>query len=337
LVVSEELKKRASRQVPDTVRQRAFQGDEKARNFINDVEQAQQQIEDIMSLKDVITERLRAKTPSAEIWVNENGQKVILYPRTEVVVAFWVNDVGQVMYKEGMPLDLCGDKGPESLYGMVVLEYELDGEGEVKIPPPDRQLDVGNGEKMDFKYFMKPWSINQYKVDCWKEHARKNPLIFCDYEVYSEKIKKYAETKFVPAGPAVWRRNPGTMRRIIREARKIYAELERSIAREFSIEELIKLVSGDKNGSSSSYDQDAATPGYIEEMDFAAMLGQPLAIEQGGSPKASDLTEEVLGANLNPNSYSSDAAELEALVSMNEQADGASADNEQLDYGDLIP
>jgi hypothetical protein len=344
LVVSDELKKRASRQIPDEIRQRAFKGDERARALLNDVEQAQQQIEDIMALKDVITERLRAKTPSAEIWTNENGQKVILYPRTEMVVAFWVDDVGQVMFKEGMPLDLCGDRGPENLYGLVLIEYELEQDGEVRILPRDRQLDVGNGDRLDFKYFMKPWSVNQYKVDTWKEHSRKNPLIFCDYEIYTEKVKKYSETKFTPAGPAVWRKNPGVMRRIVREARKFYAELERSMARDFSVEELIKLVSGDKRGSSSDYDQDAATPGYVEEMDFAAMLGQPLAIEQGGSERVTnpggnveqDLSVLNVGAN-GGDDYHTAAAELDAMLAQNEQANGASEDEALLDFGNLIP
>jgi hypothetical protein len=343
LVVSDELEKRASRSITNEIRQRAHRGDERCRRFIADVERAQVEKEDINSLRETISEKLNSRTKSAEFWNNESGVKVVLYPRTEMAETFWIDDIGQVLNKEGIPPECYGDRKPEPLYGVVIIEYELDGEGEVRMLPPERQIDVGGGGKLDFRYYMKPWFFTQKKVDDWKEQARKNPMIFCDYEVFTvEKNKGFPITKFVPSGPAIWRRNPGVMLRIIREARKFYAELPRQIGRDFTIEEIVKLTAGNAKSSGESYDDGPAASESVQEFDFAALLGQPEGSSANGASSATPALEHsasISGMDLESGAqgeHTLDAAALEEMM-MGVHSDSTDPDGLPMHETDDLP
>jgi hypothetical protein len=229
-----------------------------------------EEIEDIRRLKENVTNNLKKNPPSAEIWTDSEGKKAIIYARTDAAKTFWLDGVGYVYWKDGMPDDLIV-KPPQIVYGFVLLEYELNSENEPIILPPDRQIELGGGHKLNFKYDLKSWSINDAKTRAWKEHSRTNPVIKTDYHVWTAKEGLYDRTKFSPAGPALWREDPMVMQRIIKEAGKIYENLPKFIAKDFSVDEIVEMASGGQQDRSK---QGAPSVTAIpEEFDFASLLG----------------------------------------------------------------
>jgi hypothetical protein len=225
-------------------------------------------IEDIRALREEITKSMKRVVPSAEVWVDEFGKKTILYARTEGAKTFWIDGVGPVHWKDGIPEGYIA-KPPQIVYGFILLEYELDNENEPVRLSPDRQIEVGGGHKLTFKYQLKPWSINDAKVRAWKEHSRTNPVIMNDYMIWLQKDGQYDRTKFSPAGPALWRKDPMVMQRIIKEAAKMYANLSKTIAKDFSVDEIIEMSEGGQKGRQAG--PTAMT--MPEEIDFAGLLG----------------------------------------------------------------
>jgi hypothetical protein len=252
-------------------------------------------IEDMRALREEITKSLKKNPPSAEVWTDEHGKKSVLYARTEAAKTFWIDGVGYVYWKEGIPDGLIS-KGVQIIYGFVILEYELDHENEPVILPPDRQIEVGDGHKLTFKYELKTWSINDAKTRAWKEHARANPVIMNDYLIWTHKEGLYDRTKFSPAGPAVWRQDPLVMQRIIGEAATIYPTLPKLLAKNFSVDEIIEMTGGRLAGR----DHSTAPVTQPEELDFASLLGgggeadfPDLSVIEADAPKA-------LETSLNP-------------------------------------
>ena len=257
-------------------------------------------IEDIRALRENLTASLKKSPPSAEVWTDEFGKKTILYARTEAAKTFWVDGVGYIYWKDGIPDGLI-DKPAQIVYGFVLLEYELDNDNEPIILPPDRQIPVGEGHKLSFKYELKPWSINDAKTRAWKEHSRTNPVIRNDYLVWTQREGMYDRTKFSPAGPAVWRQDPMVMTRIIKEAAKMYANLPKLIAKDFTVDEIVDMMSaGDQKGGRGRSAPSATT--MPEEINFSDLLGSGVpevagngnraALEHGMSPEFPDLSPE---------------------------------------------
>jgi hypothetical protein len=237
-------------------------------------------LEDMRGLRENLTASLKKNPPSAEIWADNAGRKSVLYAKTEAAKTFWIDGVGYVYWKDGIPDGLVS-KGAQVLYGFVLLEYELDQENQPMILPLDQQIELGGGHKLSFKYELKTWSINDAKTRAWKEHSRTNPVIRNDYLVWTAKEGLYDRTKFSPAGPALWRSDPLVMERIIGEAARIYANLPALLAKDFAVDQIIEMLAGGQQDNRRSL---AATATVIpEEVDFASLLGagetQPAKIE----------------------------------------------------------
>ena len=247
-----------------------------------------EEIEDIRALRENLTASLKKLVPSAEVWPDENGKKTILYAKTEAAKTFWIDGVGYIYWKDGIPDGLI-EKPAQIVYGFVLLEYDLDNENEPVILPPDRQIEVGGGHKLNFKYELKPWSINDAKTRAWKEHSRTNPVIKNDYMVWTQKEGLYDRTKFSPAGPALWRTDPMVMQRIIKEAAKMYANLPKLIAKDFTVDEIVEMLSGGPQGGQQGGRgrQGAPTATTMpEEIDFAGLLGSGATEIAGNGNKA---------------------------------------------------
>jgi hypothetical protein len=240
-------------------------------------------IEDMRALREELTKSLQKAVPSAEVWVDDQGKKSILYAKTEAAKTFWVDGVGYVYWKEGIP-DECLGKGAQVVYGFVLLEYELDPDNEPVILPPDRQIELGGGHKLTFRYELKSWSINDAKTRSWKEHSRTNPVIKNDYMIWTQKEGLYDRTKFSPAGPALWRNNPVVMARIIREAAAIYANLPKLLAKDFTVDEIIDMASGGQASRGRSAAPSATT--MPELLDFADLLGAGTEPTASRNPEA---------------------------------------------------
>jgi hypothetical protein len=207
---------------------------------------------------------------TAQIWTNEHGVKVVLYPKAEQETIFWIKDVGPVKYLEGLPSYCLRGRQPETIYGCVILEYELDKNGDIMILPEDRQVDLGGGHKISFRYELKLWSLNDFKSNAWKEAARRHPLIFHDFDVWTEQKKEYTIVKFGSPAPALWRQDPLVMQRIICEARKIYADISNNMARNFSRDEILDLFQkGDRPADYGAPN----VPVDMEQIDFSKLLG----------------------------------------------------------------
>src|SRR5262245_11772864 len=108
-------------------------------------------IEDMRALREELTKSLQKAVPSAEVWTDDHGRKSVLYAKTEAAKTFWIDNVGYVYWREGIP-DECLGKGAQVIYGFVLLEYELDNDNEPVILPPDRQIELGDGHKLAFRY-----------------------------------------------------------------------------------------------------------------------------------------------------------------------------------------
>jgi hypothetical protein len=259
-----------------------------------------EEIEDIRALREELTKSLKKQQPSAEVWPDESGKKTILYARTEAAKTFWIDGVGYIYWKDGIPDGLI-EKPAQIVYGFVILEYELDNENEPVILSPDRQIELGGGHKLNFKYELKPWSINDAKTRAWKEHSRTNPVIKNDYLVWTQKDGLYDRTKFSPAGPALWRNDSAVMNRIIKEGAKMYANLPKLIAKDFTIDEIVEMLSGNQQGGKGKQGAPTATT-MPEEIDFAGLLGSgaaevagngnKAALEHNPSPDFPDLSQE---------------------------------------------
>jgi hypothetical protein len=269
-----------------------------------------EEIEDIRALRENLTNSLKKNPPSAEVWTDENGKKTIIYARTEAAKTFWIDGVGYIYWKDGIPDGLI-EKPAQIVYGFVLLEYDLDNENEPVILPPDRQIEVGGGHKLNFKYELKPWSINDAKTRAWKEHSRTNPVIKNDYMVWTQKEGLYDRTKFSPAGPSLWRQDPMVMQRIIKEAAKMYVNLPKLIAKDFTIAEIVEMITGaQQQGGKGKQGAPTATT-MPEEIDFAGLLGSGAtevtgngnrtALEHNPSPEFPDLSQEgmesILGSS----------------------------------------
>jgi hypothetical protein len=227
-------------------------------------------MEDIRALRENLAAGLKRKPPSAEIWADETGKKLFLYAKTQAAKVFWIDGVGYVRWREDVP-DGCAEKPAFVLYGFILLEYELDSENEPVTLRPEEQIEVGDGHRLAFKYELKVWTLNDAKTRALKEHSRTNPVISTDYLVWTQKEGLYDRTKFSPAGPALWRQDPLVMRRIIKEAAKLYANLPQLIAKDFTTAEIIQMTAaGSQQGRGHS-----TTPEILpEETDFASLLGR---------------------------------------------------------------
>lgn len=235
-------------------------------------QRAIEEIEDITALRENLTNSLKKNPPSAEVWEEEPGKKAILYAKTEAAKTFWIDGVGYIYWKDGIPDGLI-EKPAQIVYGFVLLEYDLDNENEPIILPPDRQIELGGGHKLNFKYELKPWSINDAKTRAWKEHSRSNPVIKNDYLVWTQKEGLYDRTKFSPAGPALWRQDSAVMTRIIKEAAKMYANLPKLIAKEFTVDEIVDMMSGNQPGGRGGRQAAPSATTIPEEINFADLLG----------------------------------------------------------------
>jgi hypothetical protein len=251
-----------------------------------------EEIEDIRALREELTKSLKKQVPSAEVWIDEFGKKTILYARTEAAKTFWIDGVGYIYWKDSIPDGLI-EKPAQIVYGFVLLEYELDNENEPVILPPDRQIEVGGGHKLVFKYELKPWSINDAKTRAWKEHSRTNPVIRNDYMVWTQKEGLYDRTKFSPAGPSLWRNDPMVMQRIIKEAAKMYANLPKLIAKDFTVDEIVEMLSGGQQGGKGRQGAPSATT-MPEEIDFANLLGSGVPEMTGNGNQQAALEHTTL-------------------------------------------
>jgi hypothetical protein len=258
------------------------------------------------ALREELTKSLKKQPPSAEIWKNEFGKNTIIYAKTEAAKTFWIDGVGYIYWKDGIPEGLI-EKPAQIVYGLVLLEYELDSENEPVLLPPDRQVEVGGGHKLTFKYELKPWSINDAKTRAWKEHSRTNPVIKNDYLVWAQREGLYDRTKFSPAGPALWRQDPMVMQRIIKEAARMYQNLPKLVAKDFTVGEIVDMLSGGQQGGRGRQGAPSATT-IPEEIDFTSLLGSgpaevagngnQAAIEHAAASEFPDLSAEGMGSLL---------------------------------------
>jgi hypothetical protein len=251
--------------VTDTLRKKAAAGDK----------EAFEKIEEITNLSEIINRSLKKNPPGAEIWTNENGQRCMLYARAEAASVFWIDNVGYIYDKPDIPAECKGERGVSQLYGFVVLEYELGDDG-VRILNEDQQLELGDGHKLRFRYSLRIAQMNDSKVRAWKEHSRNFPFITCDYEVWTETSGAFKKTKFSPCPNALWRENPAVMKRIIAEARKIYPNVRKNLAKDYSRDEVIKMFPEleRKYPTAASSAPSMGHPEIqVEETDFSKLLG----------------------------------------------------------------
>jgi hypothetical protein len=221
---------------------------------------------------------MRKVPPAATVWTNEQQKKVMLYAKTEIANVFWIDNVGYIYDRPDVP-DECKGRGVMQVYGFVLIEYEMGDDGP-RLIAPEQQIELGDGDKLTFRYTMKVAQLNDAKVRAWKEHSKNFPLISHDFDVWNEKVGKSDRAHFSPVPHSLWQENPSVKRRIILEARKMYPNVKKNMAKDFTREEIIKMfpdiekqlnLSGQGVNLKPSDQMEVDT----EETDFSMLLGNP--------------------------------------------------------------
>lgn len=128
----------------------------------------------------------------------------------------------------------------------MVLVYVTDTEANILRLAPEAQRPLDDaGNKLDFKYDLKTWGINDSKIKGLKQFTRKFPPVNCDYEVWIEKVGMSERVKFSPTSPpAYWMtKGPAFQERVLAEAAKLYdmGSVARTIGRDLSVKDIDEL------------------------------------------------------------------------------------------------
>lgn len=266
---------------------------------------AKEKIEDRQFLSAQIQDGLKKKYKSSEVWKNESGQQVILFPRLAGGEVIWIEGPGYVYFKEGTPREAY-DKDPLLMYGVVVIQYDIDDECEPKELKTPISLD--NGDVLNFKYSLHTWTINDSKIRSWRKHNSQYPFISTDFKVWAVPQGKGERIEFSPCRDCFWRSNESIKRRVIKESRKIHEGLSNVIAKDWTLEEIcqaagIRTPGG--GGSPDSTEEVDDTP-----IDFTKLLGNPEEnepAEKKESPKEEPLNiDSLLGSSTNSSTNNKD-------------------------------
>jgi hypothetical protein len=102
-------------------------------------------------------------------------------------------------------------------------------------------LDATN--KLDFKYKIQTWSINDVKVKGLKQFRTQFPPVSCDYEVWEQSQGASKRVMFSPCPPpAVWRkRGPVLEERIVLEAAKAWEDAHKALGKNLSVQQIDEM------------------------------------------------------------------------------------------------
>lgn len=130
-------------------------------------------------------------------------------------------------------------------HGFVVLEYMCDPQGNIpKIPLEMQQPIPGENQfKLDFKYTLKTWAINEAKLKQLKRFKDQFPTVSCDYLVWNEKHGASDRTNFSPCPPPARWRSRGTVLidMIMNETLKPWEKVDRTIGKNFSVQQIDEM------------------------------------------------------------------------------------------------
>lgn len=244
----------------EELKEKAAKGDQEALDTL----------QEIQNLRATITRQLQKKT--AEEWTNPEGKKVILFPKVIQANTFWIDSIGYVYDVPGIPDECKGKYGSADVYGLVVMEYMVDDEGDVRRLSESEKIDLGNGVKLDFRYELKLANFKKAEINAFKEHTGQFGAIKHDYKCWKEKQGNSARSKFAPCAESVWRENPILMAKIIVEARKLYGRVPGALGKQMTRDEILKCFphlgkAGTSTAASQTHTED------IAETDFEALLG----------------------------------------------------------------
>jgi len=153
----------------------------------------------------------------------------------------------------------------QKLYAFVLLVYQTDTEGNVLKLAPDARKTLDEKYKLDFKYEIKTWAINDTKMKSLKQYTNRFPLINCDYEVWTQKRGAADITMFSPcAPPAMWMsRGPVLEKKVMDEAEAIWGTVPRTLGKDLTVEELDRMCLG----------VSSSPPKAKTEKNFSGLLG----------------------------------------------------------------
>ena len=212
------LIKKSEIEINEELKQKAISGDKKA----------QEEVEEIASLREDILEGLKQKpgqSPRTQEFKLDIGTEVIdgyLFPRVDSHMTHYLQKEKMSFYCKKEEYESLGrtpvccvecakdpqDRGAYLQYAVVLIVYETQGtpnECSVLQLPPERQRILDAQNKLDFKYHIKLWGLSDGKIKGWKQFSKNFPLISSDYEVWTEKVGNADRVKFSPCqGKALW-------------------------------------------------------------------------------------------------------------------------------------
>lgn len=238
-------------EIPEELKKKALGGDTIA----------QEELEDIASLKEDIIDGLKSK-PGAAPRTREFGEGY-LFPRLDSHMVHYLDkekttffckaDEYRRLGREPVCCNECAkdpkDRGAYKSYGTIVLVYETisaPDSCEVIEVPPERQKSLPDGTKLNFRFSLKYFGLTDGKVKAWKQFSKNFPLITSDFDVWKEKKGNAEILKFSPCqGNALWfSLGTSLQEKVIKEAKKMWDSEEgvtKAMGRNFSIEEIDKM------------------------------------------------------------------------------------------------
>jgi hypothetical protein len=227
-----------------------------------DVE-AQEQVAALLGLKENILANLQKRPPRALRVDGENPGYL-----SSVVASHMVH------YKQGVGYFLCKkmeyegagrtptcctaprsdpkeQKEASALYAFVLLVYDdADPDtGEVPSIPEQLQKPIPGDpvNKLDFRYHLVPWAVNDSKMRELKRIQGQFPPIDSDYLVWTEKQGATDRMKANAAGreKALWTLKGDVFKsRVVKEAASLWEGINRTLGRNFSMDEIDQMLTG---------------------------------------------------------------------------------------------
>jgi hypothetical protein len=160
-------------------------------------------------------------------------------------------------------------KEPQLMYAMILIEYEADpatGNTLRVIPELQRILD-DKGNKLDFRYSFRSWTLNDSKMREFKLLHGQFPPIDSDYLCWIGKSGSFDKLFFQSAGreKALWQRRGDLFRdQIIEEAAPMWEAIPKPMWRDFSLDDIDKMLLGSSAAP-------AKRPATVER-DFGSLI-----------------------------------------------------------------
>jgi len=232
-----------------------------------------EEIDNLVDTKELL-EKGATREPPTVLKVKD-PEAGYLFARADSHFVHYIKNYGYLLCKKheyeaaGRTATCCVSNSEQDamlMYAVVIVVYLTDPEGQIVKLPVERQPQLDETHKLDFKYEFKSWSLSDSRMRAWKQFHNQNPPINTDYEVWTQKQGNSDRLQFSPCkGDSLWsQRGQVLVKKILNEGVKEWGSIAKSLGRDVSIDEIDKMF-----GVAV-----AKTQAQNTEKNFAGLLGQ---------------------------------------------------------------